>query len=63
MEWRRMLIMLMHEDEAGLNCANIQAGIQDMFVRAQINPAGLSLGGSDRFTDPADFGMALTGIL
>ena len=59
MEWRRMLIMLMHEDEAGLNCANIQAGIQDMFVRAQINPAGLSLGGSDRFTDPAEFGMAL----
>ena len=60
MEWRRMLIMLMHEDEAGLNCANIQAGIQDMFVRAQINPAGLSLGGSDRFTDPAEFGMALS---
>ena len=59
MEWRRMLIMLMHEDEPGLTCANIQTGIQEMFSRAQINPVGLSLGGSERFTDPADFGMAL----
>ena len=59
MEWQRMLIMLMHEDETGLDCSHIQAGIQEMFERAQINPMGLSLGGSERFTDPADFGMAL----
>ena len=63
MEWRRMLIMLMHEDEEGLHCSHIQAGIQEMFRRAQINPVGLSLGGSERFTDPADFGMALNSAI
>ena len=63
MEWRRMLIMLMHEDEEGLHCSHIQAGIQEMFRRAQINPVGLSLGGSERFTDPADFDMALNSAI
>ena len=63
MEWRRMLIMLMHEDAEGLNCSNIQAGIQEMFRRAQINPSGLSLGGSERFTDPAEFGLALNSAI
>ena len=58
MEWRRMLLMLVHEDQEQ-DCAQVQAGIQAMFERAQINPTGLSLGGSERMTDQALFGTAL----
>lgn len=60
MEWRRMLLMLVHEGDQIQDCAQVQAQIQEMFARAQINPAGLSLGGSERMTDQALFGTALS---
>lgn len=59
MEWRRMLVVLLHEEEQSRDCAAVQADIQLMLERAQINPAGLSLGGSGHIADPAQFGMAL----
>lgn len=59
MEWRRMLILLVHEGDQEEDCAAVQAGIQAMLQRAQINPADLCLGGSERMTDQALFGTAL----
>ena len=59
MEWRRMLVVLLHEEEQSRDCAAVQADIQLMLERAQINPTGLSLGGSGHIADPAQFGMAL----
>ena len=57
MEWRRMLIMLIHDDE--LEYAKVQAQLQEMFARAQVNPEGLSVGVSELMIDQALFGTAL----
>ena len=59
MEWRRMLIILIHEGENEEDCAAMQAVVQGMLSRAQISPQELTLGGSSRMTDQALFGMAL----
>ncbi len=59
MEWRRMLLLLVHEDDPPRDCAAVQADIREMFARAQINPDGLNMGGSERLTDQALLGMAL----
>jgi len=59
MEWRRMLIVLLHEDEQPRDCAVVQADIQSLLALANIDPNGLSLGGSEHITDPSVFGMAL----
>lgn len=59
MEWRRMLLLLVHEDDPPRDCAAVQADIREMFARAQINPDGLNMGGSERMTDQALLGMAL----
>ena len=59
MEWRRMLIMLMHEDGQEADCAAAGADVQAMLARAKIQPSDLYLGVSDRMTDQALFGTAL----
>lgn len=59
MEWRRMLLLLVHEDDPPRDCAAVQADIREMFARAQINPDELNMGGSERLTDQALLGMAL----
>lgn len=53
MEWRRMLMMLIHEDEQE------SVRMADVLERAQINPAGLQLGESGRMTEQMMFGTAL----
>lgn len=53
MEWRRMLMMLIHEDEQE------SVRMADVLERAQINPAGLQLGESSRMTEQTMFGTAL----
>ena len=58
MEWRRMLIVLLHEDGQGDSAAAL-ADIQAMMARAGINLAELDLGVSEQMTDQALFGTAL----
>ena len=53
MEWRRMLMMLIHEDEQE------SVRMADVLERAQINPAGLQVGESSRMTEQTMFGTAL----
>ena len=59
MEWRRMLLILIHEEDPPRDCAEVQADIQAMLALAQISPVGLNMGGSERMTDAAQMGMAL----
>lgn len=59
MEWRRMLLILIHEEDPPRDCAEVQADIQAMLALAQISPMGLNMGGSERMTDAAQMGMAL----
>lgn len=59
MEWRRMLLVLIHEEDPPRECAEVQADIQAMLALAQISPVGLNMGGSERMTDAAMMGMAL----
>lgn len=59
MEWRQMLLLVVHEDDPPRKCAAVQADIQAMLALAQISPVALSMGGSERITDPALFGTAL----
>lgn len=59
MEWRRMLLVLIHEEDPPRECAEVQADIQAMLARAQISPVGLDMGGSERMTDAALMGTAL----
>lgn len=59
MEWRRMLLVLIHEEDPPRDCAEVQADIQAMLALAQISPVGLNMGGSERMTDAAQMGMAL----
>jgi len=59
MEWRRMLIMLVHEDGQETDCAAALADIQNMLARAQINPSDICLGVSGQTMDQALFGTAL----
>jgi len=59
MEWRRMLIMLLHEDRQEAGSAERLQDIQNMLSRAKINPENLYLGVSERMTDQALFGTAL----
>jgi len=54
MEWRRMLIVLLHEDEGA------DAEIRAILERAQIEREGLSVGVSERQTDQTRFGTALS---
>ena len=60
MEWRRMLIMLVHEDGQETACASALADIQAMLLRAKIQPSDLYLGISGQMTDQALFGTALS---
>ena len=53
MEWRRMLMMLIREDEQE------SVRMADVLERAQINPAGLQLGESGLMTEQTMFGTAL----
>ena len=59
MEWRRMLLLLIHEEDPPRECAEVQADVQAMLALAQISPVGLNMGGSERMTDAAMMGMAL----
>ena len=59
MEWRRMLIMLLHEDGHPTDCAAVLADIQAMMARAKIKAEDLYLGVSGQMTDQALFGTAL----
>ena len=59
MEWRRMLIMLMHADDQLQDNAQLQEQVRTMFERAQIDPSAVSVGASEHMTDQALFGMAL----
>jgi len=59
MEWRRMLIVLLHEDGQE-DSAAVLTDIQAMMARAGINPADLYLGVSGQMTDQALFGTALS---
>lgn len=59
MEWRRMLLILIREEDPPRDCAEVQADIQAMLALAQISPMGLNMGGSERMTDAAQMGMAL----
>ncbi len=60
MEWRRMLIMLLHEDGRDTDCAAAAADIQRMLARAKIKPEDLYLGVSEQMTDQTLFGTALS---
>ena len=57
MEWRRMLIMLVHEDAQ--ENESVQAQLEAMFDRAQLNREGLAVGISEQMADQALFGTAL----
>ena len=54
MEWRRMLLVLIHDDGP----ENVQ--MANVLERAQIQPEGLYLGESSRMTEQAVFGTALS---
>ena len=56
MEWRRMLIVLMHEQEED---ADGKAGMEALLERAQLHDAALYTGVSERKTEQAAFGTAL----
>ena len=59
MEWRRMLLVLLHEDEQETDCAAALADVKEMLMRAKINLADLCLGMSGQMTDQALLGTAL----
>ena len=60
MEWRRMLVILLHEDGQDADCAQALAAMQSTLEKAGIHPQDLYLGVSGQMTDQALFGTALS---